>query len=255
MVTAADLATLAADSRARLIAVSAEFIAAARDAAELPSVREVVVAGETADLEPLLGEALFEGSRARPGARVRTLPGFLAAAGPADLAVARTGPATLPDSPGFWLYTSGTTGTPKAAMHRHASLRSTAETYGADVLGIRPDDICYSAAKFFFAYGLGNTLTFPFSVAARSVLDRARPTPARLASVLTSLRPTLFFAAPTAYAAMLAADLPADIFASVRLGISAGESFPADLYERFTARFGIEILDGIGSTEALHIFL
>src|SRR5450755_4153268 len=169
MVTAADLATLAADSRCRLIAVSAEFIAAAQDAASLPSVREVVVAGETEDLEPLLVP-----SHARLGPRIRTLRGFLAAAGPADLAVARTASATLADSPAVWLYTSGTTGTPKAAMHRHAALRVTAQTYAADVLGIRPDDVCYSAAKFFFAYGLGNTMTFPFSVGARSVLDRAR---------------------------------------------------------------------------------
>jgi benzoate-CoA ligase family protein len=250
MVTAADLATLAADSRAALIAVSAEFTAAAGAAAALPSVREVVVGGETQDLEPLLVPAL-----GRVGPRVRTLRAFLAAAGPADLAVARSGPPTLADSPAFWLYTSGTTGTPKAAMHRHAALRVTAQTYGADVLGIRPDDVCYSAAKLFFAYGLGNTLTFPFSVAARTILDRARATPARLAAVLTSQRPTLFFAAPTAYAALLAADLPADIFASVRLAVSAGEALPADLYERFTARFGVEVLDGIGSTEALHIFL
>jgi len=250
MVTARDLVTLATDSRARLIAVSPEFTGAAADVAGLPGVREVVVAGETEDLEPLLMPW-----RAQSGARIRTLRGFLAAAAPADQAAARAALPTLPDSPAFWLYTSGTTGTPKAAMHRHAALRSTADTYGSRVLGIRPDDVCYSAAKFFFAYGLGNTLTFPFSVGARAVLDRARATPARLASVLTSLRPTLFFAAPTAYAAMLAADLPADTFASVRLGVSAGESFPADLYQRFTDRFGIEILDGIGSTEALHIFL
>jgi benzoate-CoA ligase family protein len=266
MVTAQDLVTLATDSRARLIAVSPEFAGAAVDAAGLPGVREVVVAGETEDLEPLLvprhaqtsGQTSAQASgqtRARAGARVRTLRGFLAAAAPADQAAARAALPTLPDSPAFWLYTSGTTGTPKAAMHRHAALRSTAETYGSRVLGIRPDDVCYSAAKFFFAYGLGNTLTFPFSVGARAILDRARATPQRLASVLTSLRPTLFFAAPTAYAAMLAADLPADTFASVRLGVSAGESFPADLYQRFTDRFGIEVLDGIGSTEALHIFL
>jgi benzoate-CoA ligase family protein len=249
MVTPADLVALATDSRARLVAVSAEFIAAAQEVAGLPAVREVVVAGETEDLEPLLVPR-----RPRAGARIRTLRAFLAA-GPGDLAGARTAPPTLPDSPAFWLYTSGTTGTPKAAMHRHDALRVTAETYGARVLGIRPDDVCYSAAKFFFAYGLGNTMTFPFSAGARAILDRARATPARLASVLTSQRPTLFFAAPTAYAAMLAADLPRDTFASVRLGVSAGESFPADLYQRFTARFGIEILDGIGSTEALHIFL
>jgi len=250
MVTPADLAGLAADSGARMIAVSAEFIGAAREAAFLPTVREVIVAGETQGLGTLLVPV-----QARTGPRVRTLSAFLAAAGPADLAVARTAPPTRPDSPAFWLYTSGTTGSPKAAMHRHAALQVTAQTYAADVLGIGPNDTCYSAAKLFFAYGLGNTLTFPFSAGARTIVDRARATPARLAQVLTSQRPTLFFAAPTAYAAMLAADLPADTFASVRLAVSAGEAFPADLHDRFTARFGVEVLDGIGSTEALHIFL
>src|SRR6266581_7070001 len=248
MATAADLATLAADSRARMLAVSAEFAAAAADAAAAGGLRDIVVAGQAGDLGSLLGPASAR-------LRVRTLQEFLAAADPADLAAARGAEPTLADSPGFWLYTSGTTGTPKAAMHRHGSLRTTALTYAADVLGIGPDDVCYSAAKFFFAYGLGNTLTFPFSVGARAILDRARATPARLAGVLASTRPTLFFGAPTAYAAMLAAGLPADTFSGVRLGISAGESLPADLYQRFTGAFGIEVLDGIGSTEALHIFL
>src|SRR6266581_2710664 len=218
MATAADLATLAADSRARMLAVSAEFAAAAADAAAAGGLRDIVVAGQAGDLGSLLGPASAR-------LRVRTLQEFLAAADPADLAAARGAEPTLADSPGFWLYTSGTTGTPKAAMHRHGSLRTTALTYAADVLGIGPDDVCYSAAKFFFAY------------------------------VLASTRPTLFFAAPTAYAAMLAAGLPADTFSGVRLGISAGESLPADLYQRFTGAFGIEVLDGIGSTEALHIFL
>jgi benzoate-CoA ligase family protein len=250
MVTARDLEALATDSRAAFLAVSTEFTGAAAGAAGLASMREVVVTGEISDLQPLLSPA-----RARAGPRIRTLHGFLAAAGPVDLMAARHAEPTLADSPAFWLYTSGTTGTPKAAMHRHGSLRTTAQTYAAHVLGIGPDDVCYSAAKFFFAYGLGNTLTFPFSAGARSILDRARATPARLAGVLASVRPTLFFGAPTAYAAMLAADLPADAFASVRLCVSAGESFPADLYQRFTSRFGVEVLDGIGSTEALHIFL
>jgi benzoate-CoA ligase family protein len=250
MATAADLTALAIDSRARFLAVSSEFAAVAAGAASAGPVREVVVAGQTGDLAPLLAAA-----RPRTSPRVRTLRGFLAAAGPADLAAARGAEPTLADSPAFWLYTSGTTGTPKAAMHRHGSLRTTALTYAADVLGIGPGDVCYSAAKFFFAYGLGNTLTFPFSVGGRAILDQARATPARLASVLGAARPTLFFGAPTVYAAMLAADLPAGTFASVRLGVSAGESFPADLYKRFTGRFGLEVLDGIGSTEALHIFL
>jgi benzoate-CoA ligase family protein len=250
MATAKDLAVLARDSRARFLAVSAEFTGAAVDAAGLPGVHEVVVSGETADLAPLLIP-----EQARAGARVRTLRGFLAAAAPADLAAARAAEPTTADSPAFWLYTSGTTGTPKAAMHRHGALRATAQTYAADVLGIGPDDVCYSAAKVFFAYGLGNTLTFPFSVGARTVLDSVRATPARLASVLAQTRPTLFFAAPTAYAALLAADVPAGALSSVRLCVSAGEPFPADLYRRFTGHFGVEMLDGIGSTEALHIFL
>ena len=250
MATRADLATLARDSRARLLAVSAEFVPAAVDAAGLPTVREVVVCGETADLAPLLVPG-----RARTAGRVRTMDAFLAAAAPADLAAARAAEPTIADSPAFWLYTSGTTGTPKAAMHRHGALRATADTYAADVLGIRPDDVCYSAAKLFFAYGLGNSLTFPFSAGARTVLDAARATPARLAAVLQQTRPTLFFAAPTAYAAMLAADVPRDALSSVRLCVSAGEAFPADLYRRFQDRFGVELLDGIGSTEALHIFL
>ncbi len=250
MVTAGDLEALARDSRAGFLAISTEFTGAAAGAAGLASMREVVVTGEISDLQPLPAPAL-----ARAGRRIRTLHEFLAAAGPAEVMTARDAQPTLADSPAFWLYTSGTTGTPKAAMHRHGSLRTTAQTYAADVLGIGPDDVCYSAAKLFFAYGLGNTLTFPFSAGARSILDRARATPPRLASVLASARPTLFFGAPTAYAAMLAADLAADTFASVRLCVSAGESFPADLYKRFTSRFGVEILDGIGSTEALHIFL
>ena len=161
----------------------------------------------------------------------------------------------MADSPAFWLYTSGTTGTPKGAMHRHGSLRDTAETYARDVLAIGPDDVTFSVAKFFFAYGLGNTLTFPFSVGASTVLDRSRPSPAGTLRVLQEHRPTLFFGGPTYYAALLAAGLPADAFAGVRACVSAGEAFPAPLFERFTGTFGVEMLDGIGSTEMLHIFI
>ena len=263
MATAADLAGLVRDSRAGVLAVSAEFLPSAQHAVALPGVREVVVAGEQDDPDPLLAAAGLPAGPARrdggapgsPGARLRTLAQFLAAAGPSHDAAARAAGPVLADSPAFWLYTSGTTGAPKAAMHRHGALRVTAETYAASVLGVGPEDVCYSAAKFFFAYGLGNTLTFPLSAGGRTVLDRARATPDRLASVLATVRPTLFFAAPSAYAAMLAADLPAGTFASVRLAVSAGESLPADLYQRFTGRFGVEVLDGIGSTEALHIFV
>jgi benzoate-CoA ligase family protein len=162
---------------------------------------------------------------------------------------------TWPDSPAFWLYTSGTTGLPKAAMHRHEAIPFVAEHYGAQVLGITPDDRCFSVAKLFFAYGLGNSALFPLSVGATTVLEPARPTPDLVADVLRKHQPTLFFGVPTFYAGLLAADLPADTFASVRLCASAGEPLPAELYKRFTARFGVDIIDGIGSTEALHIFL
>ena len=162
---------------------------------------------------------------------------------------------TVADSPAFWLYTSGTTGTPKGAMHRHGSLRDTAETYARDVLAIGPDDVTFSVAKFFFAYGLGNTLTFPFSVGASTVLDRSRPSPAGTLRILREHRPTLFFGGPTYYAALLARRAARGRFAGVRECVSAGEAFPAALLERFTSTFGVEMLDGIGSTEMLHIFI
>jgi benzoate-CoA ligase family protein len=242
MLTAGDLSVLALDSRARLLAVTPDTTALAVAAAgSSPYLRDVVVVGDPLPLPPSL--------------RVRAWSEFLAAAGQAATEAVATPELTVTDSPGFWLYTSGTTGTPKGAMHRHGSLRDTAQTYAREVLAIRPDDVCYSVAKLFFAYGLGNSLTFPFSVGARTVLDPARPTPAGAAEILTRYRPTLFFGVPTFYAALLAAEIPAEAFASVRLCLSAGEPLPAALYARFTRRYGVELLDGIGSTEALHIFL
>jgi benzoate-CoA ligase family protein len=188
------------------------------------------------------------------GTRVRTWDAYVTA-GADHLERAAAPYPTVADSPAFWLYTSGTTGTPKGAMHRHGSLRDTAETYARDVLAIGPDDVTFSVAKFFFAYGLGNTLTFPFSVGASTVLDRSRPSPAGTLRILREQHPTLFFGGPTYYSALLGAGLPEDAFAGVRECVSAGEAFPAALLERFTARFGVEMLDGIGSTEMLHIFI
>ncbi|MGY1710575.1 benzoate-CoA ligase family protein [Geodermatophilus sp. SYSU D00758] len=236
-----DIAVLAADSRARLVALSAEFVDLAPAVGGLRDLADVVVLTDG----PLPDVA---------GTRVRSWADFLAAGAGSRDAVAEPYP-TIADSPAFWLYTSGTTGTPKGAMHRHGSLRDTAETYARDVLAIGPDDVTFSVAKFFFAYGLGNTMTFPFSVGAGTVLDRSRPSPAGTLRVLQELRPTLFFGGPTFYAALLAAGLPEDAFASVRACVSAGEAFPAALFERFTDRFGVEMLDGIGSTEMLHIFI
>src|SRR5262249_21785888 len=171
----------------------------------------------------------------------------------------RAGPAapygTWVDSPGFWLYTSGTTGTPKAAMHPHGSIARVCETYAHQVLGITPEDRCYSVAKLFFAYGIGNSLFFPFSVGATAVLDPARATPAGAAARLAEDRPSLFFAGPAFFAALLAADVPAEAFASVRLATSAGEALPAETYPRLTGPAGGGVIHGAGSTRGPPTFL
>ncbi|MCL4423626.1 MAG: benzoate-CoA ligase family protein [Actinobacteria bacterium] len=162
---------------------------------------------------------------------------------------------TKRDSPGFWLYSSGTTGLPKGVMHRHGNLEATAATYAASVLQVTPEDRFYSAAKLFFAFGLGNALTFPFSVGATAILDPARVTPKTIEACLERHRPTLFFASPGLLAAILDANIPQEVFSSVRLGATAGEALPAGILRRFTERYGFPVLDGIGSTEALHIFI
>jgi benzoate-CoA ligase family protein len=237
MVTAKDLTGLLRDSRARVLAASAQFGALAEEAAgSTPELTAFLLTGDTPPRSPAWAA----------GHRMDTV---FAAEG-------RDEPyATSPDSTALWLYTSGTTGLPKAAVHRHASIRSVAETYGARVLGIRPDDRCLSVPKLFFAYWIGNSCFFPLSVGASAVLEPGRPTPTLIAERVTKERPTLFFGVPTFYAALLAAGLPADTFASVRRAVSAGEPLPAPIFRRFADRFGVEILDGIGATEALHIFV
>ncbi|MFJ2994044.1 benzoate-CoA ligase family protein [Pandoraea sp. NPDC087047] len=163
---------------------------------------------------------------------------------------------TAGDDIAFWLYSSGSTGKPKGTVHTHANLYWTAETYGRLVLGIREDDVVFSAAKLFFAYGLGNGLTFPLSVGATVVLMAERPTAQAVAQRLCQHRPTIFYGVPTLYATLLASPhLPARADVALRLCTSAGEALPREIGERFTAHFGAEILDGIGSTEMLHIFL
>jgi benzoate-CoA ligase len=168
--------------------------------------------------------------------------------------------ATGADDPAFWLYSSGSTGRPKGTVHSHANPYWTAELYGKRVLGLAEDDVCFSAAKLFFAYGLGNALTFPMSVGATTLLMAERPTPdavfRRWTGGVAGLKPTVFYGAPTGYAGMLASPaLPARGDVALRMASSAGEALPAEIGERFRRHFGVDIVDGIGSTEMLHIFM
>jgi 4-hydroxybenzoate-CoA ligase len=164
---------------------------------------------------------------------------------------------THPDEPAFWLYSSGSTGMPKGVKHVHTSLLATATTYGWHVLGIRADDVCLSAAKLFFAYGLGNALTFPLSVGATTILNPDRPTPALTFDLMQKYQPTIFFAVPTLFASMLGDENLKHEKGSLRLRIcaSAGEALPAQVGLKWKQRFDVDILDGVGSTEMLHIFL
>jgi benzoate-CoA ligase len=167
---------------------------------------------------------------------------------------------TGPDDPAFWLYSSGSTGRPKGTVHSQANPYWTCELYGKAILGLRESDICFSAAKLFFAYGLGNALTFPMSVGATVLLMGERPTPdatfKRWKGEVAGLKPTVFYGAPTGYAGMLASpNLPAREAVALRLTSSAGEALPAEIGERFQRHFGVDIVDGIGSTEMLHIFI
>ena len=164
--------------------------------------------------------------------------------------------ATTADDMCFWLYSSGSTGAPKGTVHAHASLVTTAELYAWPVLGVRESDVVFSAAKLFFAYGLGNALSFPLSVGATTVLMAERPTPAAVFARLARHRPTIFYGVPTLFAALLASpELPKRGELNLRVCTSAGEALPAEIGKRWTEHFGVEILDGLGSTEMLHIFL
>lgn len=167
---------------------------------------------------------------------------------------------THPDDPGFWLYSSGSTGRPKGTVHSHANPFWTGELYGKAVLQLKESDVCFSAAKLFFAYGLGNGLTFPMAVGATALLMGERPTPEatfkRWLGEVGGAKPTVFFGAPTGFAGMLAHPaLPSRESVSLRLVSSAGEALPAELGQRFERHYGVDIVDGIGSTEMLHIFL
>ena len=235
MLRLAGIAEIVADSRARIVAVSAQYLDLVAGALGHPGTGEVMAVVTDQEGPPVAGRTTVALSRLPPGSD-EIYP-------------------TTADSPAFWLYTSGTTGTPKGAMHRHGSVLVVCETYGTQVLGITPDDRCLSAAKGFFAYGLGNSVLFPLSVGAAAVLEPSPSRPEIMAERAGFYAATLFFAGPTFFANMLRADLPANALAGVRLAASAGEALPAALYQRWTTHFGVDILDGIGMTEMLHIFL
>lgn len=237
LLTADDYLYILQHSRARAALVSNALLPTLRAAMEKgrQAVETVIVSLPDDDIAD--GELAFNGflQRANPLARAA---------------------ATTPDDIGFWLYSSGSTGKPKGTVHSHANSFWTTELYGKAVLGITEQDICFSAAKLFFAYGLGNSLTFPLSVGASTVLLAGRPTPEVIFKKLLEHQPTLFFGAPTGYVAMLAApDLPDGEQLALRLAISAGEALPADLARRFTRHFAIDVIDGLGSTEMLHIYV
>jgi len=228
-----EFAFMLADSRARAIVVSAAVIPAMTAAlAQLPEPRPTTIVSGTETGAGSLS-ALLAGSSASFDATP-----------------------THPDEPCFWLYSSGSTGRPKGTVHIHTSLVQTAELYAIPVLGIAESDITFSSTKLFHAYGLGNGLTFPMAVGATSVLMAERPTPAAVSRMLRDHRPTIFFSAPTLYNAMLfSVDLPRPDELALRRCVSAGEPLPQEIGRRWSARLGVDILDGIGSTEMLHIFL
>src|ERR1700675_4302935 len=233
LLTEDDYRFMLEDSRARLLVVSEEL---------LPKFAKAI------ETSKQLAQVIVSGDKAHGHQRFDEL-----------LEAAKTDAVTAPttrDDMCFWLYTSGSTGKPKGAVHTHADLKLTDDLYAAPLLGITENDICYSVAKLFFAYGLGNALTFPMSAGATTVLLAQRPTPDLVADVLKKHQVTVFFAVPTFYAGFLASPAaPERAELKLRCCVSAGEALPTDIGRRWSERYGVDILDGLGSTEMLHIFL
>jgi len=234
LLTSDQYAYVLADCRARVLFISQALLPVVKDmVGRMPDLEHVVVSGNDAH-----GHKNFADELARESDAFATA-------------------ATHADEPAFWLYSSGSTGMPKGVRHLHSNLEATAETYARQVLGIREDDVCLSAAKLFFAYGLGNALTFPMSVGATTVLNSERPTPPLMFSLMNKYHPTIFFGVPTLFSAMLNDETLKQERCGSRLRIctSAGEALPESVGNSWKARFGVDILDGVGSTELLHIFL
>jgi benzoate-CoA ligase family protein len=247
LLTPADYDFMLRDSRAKVLAVSASLFDRFETMIESqPHLKRVVVVGG--------GEP---GSSDSPNGNVH-IASFrqLEAGADATLEPART----VADDVAFWLYSSGSTGRPKGVIHLHRSLVQTAALYACGVLGMSESDVVFSASKLFFAYGLGNALSFPLHVGATAILMAERPTPAAVMRTLATHQPTVFCGVPTLYSGILAHEAPgtarvAQASQRLRICTSAGEALPEQIARRWLQRFGVEIFDGLGSTEALHIFL
>ena len=230
---AADYRYLLNDSAARVLVISEEL---------LPEFDRIA----RADL-PCLEHVIVVGAR-------RSGNGDSFAVALADGSSELTAAPCSRDQPAFWLYSSGSTGAPKGCVHLQHNMMMCAELFGRGVLGITESDRAFSVAKLFFAYGLGNALYFPLACGATTILWPGPPTPAHVYRIIERHRPTIFYSVPTGYGMLLAQEGDFDL-SSIRVAVSAGEALPPALFERFKARFHVEILDGIGSTEALHMFI
>jgi 4-hydroxybenzoate-CoA ligase len=234
LLTSDQYAYVLADCRARVLFVSEALLPVVKDiVGRMPDLEHVIVAGQDAHGHKKLSDEIAKESDS-----------FVTVA-------------THADEPAFWLYSSGSTGMPKGVRHLHSNLAATADTYAKQVLGIREGDVVLSAAKLFFAYGLGNALTFPMSVGATTILNSERPTPALMFALMRKYNPSIFFGVPTLFSAMLNDEtLKSERGgAKLRLCTSAGEALPESVGNNWKSRFGVDIIDGVGTTELLHIFL